>query len=64
MINSRVTDGFTNDGGGEAILLNGSLQYDSTTTIKAIRPLFQKTVECECNGLVSKNYWDFRPDEI
>lgn len=53
---------YKSDGGGEAILLNGDLQYDSTTIVKAIRPLFQKAVECECNGLVSKEYWDFRPD--
>lgn len=51
-----------NNGAGEALLLNGKLQYDSPTIIRAMRPLFQKTVECECHGLVSKEYWDYRPD--
>ncbi|TVX94889.1 hypothetical protein [Cohnella terricola] len=54
---------YKNEGGSEDILLNGDLEYKGgTTIIKAIRPLFQKTVECECNGLVSKDYWDYRPD--
>lgn len=52
---------YKNNGGGEALLLNGELQYDRATIIKAMRSLFQKTVECECNGLVSKDYWDYRP---
>lgn len=51
-----------NDEGGEILLLNSELQNNSTTLIKAKRSLFQNTVECVCNDLISKDYWVFIPD--
>lgn len=46
-----------NDVGGEILLLNTELQYNTTTTVKAMRALFKKTVVCECNGLESKQIY-------